>query len=66
MQGFDFKPVSNPSEMIWDHLPNFLSGAIRFFVGGKWLATYMNSIYVTGYQYIYLTENISVGKYVIE
>lgn len=66
MQGFGFKRVSNPSEMIRNHLPNSSSGAVHYFVRGKWLAMYMNSIYVTGYQCIYLTENTSIGKYVIE
>lgn len=34
MQGFGFKPVSNPSEMIWDHF-SCLAEAVHHFVGDK-------------------------------
>jgi len=64
MQGFGFKPVSNPSEMTWDHF-NCLTGAVHHFVGGKYCLKHVQ-LYVIGSQYIYLSQSRSVGKYVTE
>lgn len=60
-QGYGFKPVSNPSEMIGKHF-SCLAGAVHHFVGQRLLAIYMKSIYVIEGQSIYLSESRSLGN----
>lgn len=61
-EGFGFKPVSNPSEMIGKPLHTCLAGVVHNFMGRRLLAIYMNSVYVTRTQSVYLSENRSLGK----